>query len=161
MKTALSVLLLQLAGVAAIIAEFIIPSFGLISVIAGVLIVLSIYLVFTQVSSQMGFALILADLFVIPGAIFFGVKVLERSPVTLKQQLKTSEGATSQKRGLEHFEGMEGHAITDLRPSGVAQIGRERVDVVTRGEYIEKETPIRVVSVGANAVVVESLDGMS
>jgi len=158
MKIALTVIVLQILGVAAIIAEFIIPSFGVISVIAGTLLVLSIYMVFTGVSTQMGYALVIADIFLIPAAIFFGAKVLEQSPVTLKKQLKSDEGATSQKKGLDHFLGLEGRAITDLRPSGVALIEDERIDVVTRGEYIEKESSIAVLSVTANSVIVKKAE---
>ena len=155
MKIALTVMALQLLGVAAIIAEFIIPSFGVISLIAATFFLLSLYMVFTDLSYQVGYALVVADIFLIPAAIFVGVKVLELSPVTLKQQLKSSEGATSQKKGLDHFLGLEGTALSDLRPSGVAMIGDERIDVVTRGEYIEKESPIRVLSVTANSVIVK------
>ncbi|SCY72742.1 NfeD family protein [Desulfoluna spongiiphila] len=155
MKIALTVIVLQLLGVAAIIAEFIIPSFGLISVVAAALFVLSVYMVFTEVSTQMGYALLVADIFLVPAAVFVGAKVLEHSPVTLKKQLKSDDGATSQKIGLDHFLGLEGKAITDLRPSGVALLGEERIDVVTRGEYIEKESAITVISVTANSVIVK------
>ena len=157
MKFSLIIFALQILGVLAIIAEFIIPSLGVISVIAGTFFVLSIYMVFSEVSPQMGYALVLADIFLVPAAIFLGIKVMEHSPVTLRHQLKRSEGATSQKQGLDHFMGMEGSAITDLRPSGVALLGDERMDVVTRGEYIEKESPVRVVSVTANSVVVKAI----
>ena len=40
--------------------------------------------------------------------------------------------------------GRDGVAVTDLRPAGLAQIGSERVDVVTEGEYISQGTPVRV-----------------
>ena len=42
--------------------------------------------------------------------------------------------------------GREGTAITDLRPSGTALIGDERVDVVSVSEWIPAGTPVRVVS---------------
>jgi membrane-bound serine protease (ClpP class) len=35
-------------------------------------------------------------------------------------------------------------AVTDLRPAGTAQIGSERVDVVTEGEYVAQGTKVRV-----------------
>jgi membrane-bound serine protease (ClpP class) len=41
--------------------------------------------------------------------------------------------------------GMDGIAVTDLRPSGTAQIGPERVDVVTEGEYVAQGRTVRVV----------------
>jgi membrane-bound serine protease (ClpP class) len=41
--------------------------------------------------------------------------------------------------------GMDGVAVTDLRPSGTAQIGHERVDVVTEGDYVAQGRGVRVV----------------
>ncbi len=41
--------------------------------------------------------------------------------------------------------GQDGVAMTDLRPSGTAQIGPERVDVVTEGEYVAQGRAVRVV----------------
>ena len=40
--------------------------------------------------------------------------------------------------------GLDGVAVTDLRPAGLAQIGAERVDVITEGEYVAQGTPVRV-----------------
>jgi membrane-bound serine protease (ClpP class) len=50
---------------------------------------------------------------------------------------------------------MEGRAVTDLRPSGVAIIDQQRIDVVTRGEYLEKQTEIVVAAVRGNQIVVK------
>ena len=41
--------------------------------------------------------------------------------------------------------GSTGVALTDLRPSGIATIDGERVDVVTEGEHISEGEPIEVV----------------
>ena len=41
--------------------------------------------------------------------------------------------------------GQDGVAVTDLRPAGTAQIGHERVDVVTEGEYVQQGRTVRVV----------------
>ena len=50
-----------------------------------------------------------------------------------------------------------GSAYTILRPSGKATIGDQRVDVVTEGAMIDKGTPIRVVTVEGNRVVVREI----
>ena len=42
--------------------------------------------------------------------------------------------------------GTAGTAITDLRPSGTALFGDERVDVVSESEWITEGTPIKVIS---------------
>ena len=41
--------------------------------------------------------------------------------------------------------GRDGTAITDLRPSGTARIGEERVDVITEGEYVPQGSRVEVV----------------
>jgi membrane-bound serine protease (ClpP class) len=40
--------------------------------------------------------------------------------------------------------GQDGIAVTDLRPAGTAQIGQERVDVVTEGGYVAQGQAVRV-----------------
>jgi membrane-bound serine protease (ClpP class) len=50
--------------------------------------------------------------------------------------------------------GKRGTALTPLRPAGIADLERERVDVVSQGEYIEADAPIEVVRVDGNRIVV-------
>ncbi len=49
----------------------------------------------------------------------------------------------------------EGVAITTLRPSGIANIKGDKVDVISEGEMISKNTRIRVTSVKGNRIVVK------
>jgi membrane-bound serine protease (ClpP class) len=50
-----------------------------------------------------------------------------------------------------------GTALTTLRPSGMALIDGKRVDVVTEGQMIEKDTPIQVVAIEGMRVVVRAV----
>ena len=50
--------------------------------------------------------------------------------------------------------GKEGVAFTPLRPSGTGLIDGRRVNVAADGEFIEKDSPIRVVEVEGNRIVV-------
>ncbi len=51
-----------------------------------------------------------------------------------------------------------GAALTILRPSGIALINGQRVDVVTEGGWLEAGTPVKVVAVEGLRVVVRPLD---
>lgn len=51
----------------------------------------------------------------------------------------------------------EGQALTSLRPSGLALIEGERVDVVTEGSFVEKGRPVRVVATEGMRVVVNEV----
>jgi len=57
--------------------------------------------------------------------------------------------------GLSELQGMQGTTSTKLRPSGKAEINGQQVDVVSKSEFIEMGTPIRVVSVNGPTVTVE------
>jgi membrane-bound serine protease (ClpP class) len=53
--------------------------------------------------------------------------------------------------------GLEGIAHSDLRPGGTAYFGGRRIDVVTLGDYIPHESPVRIVEVHGNRIVVEAI----
>jgi membrane-bound serine protease (ClpP class) len=50
-----------------------------------------------------------------------------------------------------------GSALTPLRPSGTAIINGRRVDVVTEGAMVDRDTPIKVVAIEGMRVVVRAL----
>jgi membrane-bound serine protease (ClpP class) len=54
--------------------------------------------------------------------------------------------------------GLEGVAVTDLRPAGTAQVAGERVDVVTEGEYVPQGGAVRVVRSEGYRHVVRGLE---
>ena len=147
-------ILLQLAGVVVIIAEIIIPSGGLISIIAIVLFGYSLFLVFHDISMATGIVFITADVILIPILILVGLRLLAKSPAMLKRELSREEGVTSQPATLAEFLGKEGTAASDLRPAGRAEIDGKRIDVVSRGEYIDNGTAIVVVAVTGNQIIV-------
>ena len=51
--------------------------------------------------------------------------------------------------------GLEGEAVSELRPSGIARFGQTQVDVVTVGPYIEAGQTVKVIEVRGNRIVVD------
>ena len=151
-------IILQLAGVVVIIAEVILPSFGILTVVALGVFGYSLFMVFQDISKAAGFALLAADLVLIPVLVILGLKLLARSPVTLRKTLSREEGVSSQPPELDSYINMQGTAVTDLRPAGTAVIDGKRVDVVTRGEYLEKDAAIIVIDVTGNQIIVRKKD---
>ncbi len=150
--------ILQLIGILVIIAEIILPSGGILSILAAILLGYSLYLVFAGLSTSVGMLFVVADLILIPILVYIGIKFLARSPVTLRTELSSKNGVTSQATELNTYLGRHGIALTDLRPSGLAIIEDARVDVVTRGEYLLKNTDIIVVAVRGNQIIVKPKD---
>lgn len=60
---------------------------------------------------------------------------------------------------LLKLNGKTGVTNTDLRPSGVATFEGEKFDVVSNGEYIKKDSPIRVVKIEGRKITVERMEG--
>jgi len=149
------VILIQLVAAAVLIAEVIIPSGGLLGILAAGLIGYSLYTVFTDVSVNAGYVFLIADVVALPVIVLAGLKMLAKSPAALRTELSSSAGVTSQSADLETYLGKTGLAETNLRPSGIALIEDRRVDVVSRGEYIDKGAEIVVAAVTGNQIIVE------
>ena len=151
-------LILQLVGVVVVIAEIILPSGGILSILALCVFGYSLFVVFSEISKTVGFALVAADLVFIPVLVIVGLKLLAKSPVTLRKTLSREKGVSSQPSALDSYIDMQGTAVTDLRPAGKAIINGKRVDVVTRGEYYEKDATIIVTAVTGNQIIVRKKD---
>lgn len=153
-STILLPIILQVVGVIVIIAEIILPSGGLLSVLAAGIFGYSLYIVFHDVSTSVGFFFVTADAILIPILVIVGLKLLAKSPATLRKTLSREDGVTSQSSELDKYIGMEGTAITDLRPAGTATINGKRVDVVSRGVYLDKDAEIVVSTITGNQIIV-------
>ncbi|UCD76520.1 MAG: ATP-dependent Clp protease proteolytic subunit [Phycisphaerales bacterium] len=168
-------ILLIVVGLMLLAAEiFVIPGFGLPGV-AGALCVL-VGMVGTFVSGDVttvegqeqiwtGLTTVLTALFAAGVGLWFLSRYVPTIPV-INRVILRAEVSERQAIGVGLLEAMgtaqralepgdEGVAATDLRPAGRAEIGGRMVDVKSVGEFIDKGTPIRVVSVGRFVIEVE------
>jgi membrane-bound ClpP family serine protease len=51
--------------------------------------------------------------------------------------------------------GTTGRALSALRPAGNVLFGEERREATTRGEFLDAGTPVRVLRIEQNRIVVE------
>src|SRR6056297_995255 len=147
-------IILQVAGILVLLAEIILPSGGVLTILALGCFGYSLYSVFTNVSMTVGMMFVAADVVILPIVLIAGLKLLAYSPVALRKSLKKTDGVTSQSEKLGGYMGKTGTAVTNLRPAGTARIDGRRMDVVSRGEFIEKDKPVLVIAVEGNRVVV-------
>jgi len=146
---------------------FIIPGFGIFGILGGAGVVAGLYMAmlgglptapdFTRagmvMSSTILIILVLAWAFIrtLPGN-----SRLARSGIFLLSRTDRGTGWESAPQRVD-LVGRDGTAITDLRPSGTALIGDERIDVVSEAEWIQAGTPVRVVSAEGYRHVVRPL----
>ncbi|MDP7396163.1 MAG: NfeD family protein, partial [Lentisphaeria bacterium] len=83
------------------------------------------------------------------------IRFVPDSPIGRRLFLKTSakewDGFETGNRTLL---GKTGVSCTMLRPSGLAMIDDERIDVVTEGEMIQKDQRVKVIEIEGNRIVV-------
>lgn len=67
---------------------------------------------------------------------------------------KGTEGDTGYAVRAAFSVGQQGTAISVLRPAGKAQFGKQIADVVTGGEFIAKDTPVKILQIDGLRIVV-------
>lgn len=141
-------ILLIAAGFALIIVEvYLIPGFNVIGVLGFLLIVFAIGYVFSE-QGVVGGGLTLFGSGAMGALLFYG---LWRSGAWNQFILATNLRQNSEVVAREHehrarYLGKKGVAMTPLRPTGIAEIDGERIEVVTEGEFIAAGSLIRVVA---------------
>lgn len=150
----IAILLLGL-GLALIILEVLFPSMGILGALATIAIGAGSYVAF-RVDSSTGVQYLVLTAVLVPIFILGGFKLLPRSPLAKQLMAKgfTFQDGRAVDARDEELLGAEGVVEAQLRPAGVARIDGRRVDVVSRGTMIEEGTPVRVVELKGNRVVV-------
>jgi membrane-bound serine protease (ClpP class) len=158
-------LLLALGGIALLLVEFfVIPGFGFAGIL-GILALLAALVMsvvgsgatpefFMLAAGRILFSLLLALL-----ASFLLLRFMPRTPFGRRLILQTGLGAgyVSAPEGDQRWLGKRGRTTSPLHPAGIAEIEGARVDVVSQGELIEPGTPVEVIRVDGNRIVVRSL----
>lgn len=160
-------MLLVGVGIVLLVVElFVVPGFGILGLlgIAGLAAGLVLSLVgegatntflittFTRVSASIVVAIVLS---------FVLLRFLPRLPggrsLVLSTRLDTAVGYASPPRTDRILLGRRGRALSALRPAGIAEIGDERIDVVSTGDLIDMGANVEVVRVDGNRIVVRQV----
>ena len=147
------VVTLLIVGALLLLAETLLP--GLIAGSLGMLCLLAaVVTAYTEVSVTAGHATLATVLGGFGVGILLWFRYLPTSAIAKPYISQSVVGGLDNTR--TDLLDKTGTAKSDLRPSGVAVIDGERVDVVTEGNLIEAGTPIKVVAVEGLRVVVRS-----
>ena len=136
--------------------ELVTPGVGIFGISGVILLFASLFYLLGATAE----AVYLLACAVLIAAIFFVLvgRRLPQSRLLNKLALKdrsTKEKGYSSQEDKSRFLHQEGTTITILRPAGTIRIGKERVDAVTDGAFIDRDTPVRVVRIDGGCVVVE------
>jgi membrane-bound serine protease (ClpP class) len=145
-------------GILFLVLEMFVPSFGIL----GILGIIGVVYGISSAAYDTGHAVRSLGLAAIVAAVItvIAAYILRKRGIwnrfILRDQLTTEQGYVPH-AAREDWIGREGVALSALRPAGVADIGGERVDVVTSGEFIERGRPIRVTAVDGTRILVKEV----
>jgi len=150
--------LLLVLGVVLICVEMVIPG-GVVGTIGVVVILGSVVWAFVQLGFVFGAVYACIALVLCGVALYLMVRMLSETKlggrIVLQKDLDQSKSYDDERTTLV---GCTGVAMTDLRPAGTAKIEGKRVDVVTEGGFLEKDSPVSVVEVEGSRIVVRGVD---
>ncbi|MGY8777753.1 MAG: NfeD family protein [Longimicrobiales bacterium] len=146
---------------------FLIPGFGLFGLVGGIGVTAGLYLsMLGGLPTSPDFAragLVLSTTVVLIAVCAWvlirtlpGSSRLAKSGIFLFDRTDRAIGYESAESRSDLI-GVSGSAITDLRPSGTALFGDERIDVVSESEWITEGTPVRVISAEGYRHVVRAI----
>lgn len=138
--------------------EVLIPSAGIMAVLAIVSIVSCLVVAF-QGSFELGMFMSLANVVVIPAAIMLGLRVWPHTPIGKRifMQRPKEEDVLPESDAYQRQEmiGELGTAKSDLLPSGAVVIENRTYEALSEGMAINAGESIKVVAVRTNRLVVK------
>jgi membrane-bound serine protease (ClpP class) len=149
-----AILLLGL-GLILVVAETLFPSFGVLTILATASIIGSVVMAFRE-SADTGLGFLVVTALAVPVCVIGGLKLFPRTPMGKRMTvsgLSFESRVATDTRDLA-LVGRRGVVLSDCRPAGTARFDGRRVDVVSRGELLERGTPVQVAEVRGNRVVV-------
>ncbi|WP_421904172.1 NfeD family protein [Oceanobacillus halophilus] len=149
-------LILYFIGLLLIIIDGKVINDGTLATIGLAIMLFSVALVAPSFSA--GLYSVLGVIFGAAGSLIF-LKVFKKrnmwNKLTLKDQLTSEAGYNSINADYEKLKGESGITMTDLRPVGTIKINNKDYSAVSNGQWIEKNTEIRVVQVDGTKILVE------
>jgi membrane-bound serine protease (ClpP class) len=151
---------LLLGGIVLIALElFVIPGFGFAGVLGFAALAWGIARIFQgDTLTMLGYTTIIGGI-----ALGLALWLLPNSPLarplTLSARLRHTpdEALPQPPQSLLDLLGQTGTALTDLRPAGTIVVDRKRIDVVSDGGYIAKDSVVEIVRVEGNRVTVRAI----
>lgn len=135
-------------GVLLIVAEvYLIPGFNVVGILGALIMLAAVTMAFLQAGVIGGVIAMLSASALTGGTLYWMWKSGAWDRFILSSSLKKDDRLLA-KEG-EHrarYLGKTGLAITPLRPTGVAEIEGERIEVVTEGDFISAGSHIKVVA---------------
>jgi membrane-bound ClpP family serine protease len=150
-------IILFLVGIGLIVVEMFDPGFGFFGAFGVIALIICIFVTAETVMQGM----ILTAIFFVILVILFAIFLTLISKGRISKRLVLSE-STSGEQGfsgtedMQYLMGKTGVVMSVCRPAGNVDFDGVKLDVVSRGEFIEKGATVEVVEIEGNRIVVKA-----
>jgi membrane-bound serine protease (ClpP class) len=168
LASGLDIILFVLGVILLALEIFVIPGFGIAGISGIILIFVSLFMaliggglpyvdgdMISRAIIQLGGSLLVSII-----VIALIIKYLPKSTIfnrlILAEDEKANKGFVSSK-SLRKLVGLEGIALSTLRPAGMADFKGEKIDVVADGDYVQQGSKLKVLRVEGSKVVVREI----
>lgn len=153
--------MLLLLGLFLLGLEFFIPSFGMILTVAVISLVVSFWSAckaWWGVNPGFFWVYVAVLLTGIPGSLFSAIAIMQKTSLGNRLILRPPPVAEKKPANpLDEMIGQQGVALTLLTPGGMVNVNNVRFHAESIGILIEPDTPVLVVAVRSNRIVVKPL----
>ena len=151
-----TVISLVVFGLILVVAEVIfVPGTTVVGIIGFCFLVVGVGLSFKYFGSEVGWVMLGSTSVASGGLLYFSftTNVWRRFSLKSSNKGKVNEGELDQL-----VVGMEGRAISALRPIGKAEVNEQIVEVKTNGDYLDSGSRIRVIKIVSNQIIIEPIN---
>ena len=152
-------LILFIAGIILILAEFFLP--GAIMGILGFLLIVASTVMGVTRFPEYALFIVVGEVLGLVGGILFGLFLITKTKLqdalVLSHTLSAEDGYSGPAQDPA-LVGKVGVAHTALRPAGTVMLNDERIDAVSDGTFIDMGAEVRVIQVEGYRVVVEEAE---
>jgi membrane-bound serine protease (ClpP class) len=155
-------LVLFALGIGLIILEMFVPG-GIVGSLGVISILGSLFLATDNVV-YMGISILIAVTVSVLASILmvkvFGKKMKFFRKIILTDSTSTESGYISNENRPELI-GKEGITLTPLRPAGTITVEDERIDVVSEGDFIQKDKRVKIIKTEGSRIVVREITNLN
>jgi membrane-bound ClpP family serine protease len=151
--------ILLAVGLLLVLLEFLIPSGGILGVMAALAILSGIIMAFNERGPVVGMLFVGVTVVSIPGLLIAGFRILPHTPIgrQLISESPTGDEVISDmatRRNMREMIGWIGRSTSPMLPSGSIEVEGQTLDAVSQGMAINANTPVKIIDVQGTRIIV-------
>lgn len=150
-----AIIILVILGIILVVAELVLPG-GVLGIIGALCLLVAVGMSFKQ-GPVVGLSMFLAVCIFGLVMTCLWMKYFRSLPLTRSLVLEEEIHDTSEADALNLLVGQVGFAVTDIAPSGHAEINDQKYDVMSESGSIEKSAKVKVVDTRGPSIFVEQI----